>query len=94
MELSRSHSVTAPTAVVALKVEPIHVMTAAEQCAAVSDPIPNCEAVLSGKMAPAPFKESSNLDLGAPIAHKSVKQDEQEFNSLMNSIEQMGRTMR
>lgn len=45
-------------------------------------------------MAPAPFKESSNLDLGAPIAHKSVKQDEQEFNSLMNSIEQMGRTMR
>jgi hypothetical protein len=45
---------------------PAHVMTIEEQCATVSDPIPNCVEILSGRMAPAAFKEASSkgLDYG------------------------------
>jgi hypothetical protein len=34
------------------------------QCAALVNPILNCEAVLSGKMAPAPYEDNSKLDFG------------------------------
>jgi hypothetical protein len=60
MELSRTHEAATlqPTAA------PTHVFTEAEQCAAVSSPVANCEAVLAGKMPPAPYADSSKLDFG------------------------------
>jgi hypothetical protein len=62
MELSRPHVPAAMPSAPA----PTHVTTIEEQCATVSDPIPNCVEILSGRMAPAPFKEASSkgLDFG------------------------------
>jgi hypothetical protein len=60
MELSRTQ-VTAP---VQSKTASTHVPTAAEQCAAVSAAIENCEAILSGKMTRTPSADNSKLNYG------------------------------
>jgi hypothetical protein len=61
MELSRPHVAASP---VQPTVAPTHVMTAAEQCAAVSGAIENCEGILSGKVAAVPYADNSKLDFG------------------------------
>ena len=43
---------------------PVHVLSAAEQCSMITNPIPDCVAILSGKMTRPAFVETSKLDYG------------------------------
>ena len=43
---------------------PVHELSAAEQCAMITNPIPDCEAILLGKMTRPAFVDTSNLDYG------------------------------
>jgi hypothetical protein len=46
---------------------PVHVLSAAEQCAMITNPIPDCEAILSGKVTRPAFVETSKLDYGSAV---------------------------
>jgi hypothetical protein len=62
-----SNAPARPTAVSVAAVDAVDaVVTARPHCLAVSNPIPNCEAVMSGTMAPAPYADNSKLDYGRP----------------------------
>jgi hypothetical protein len=99
MELSRTpppavktepaHGLTAAEqpAVTTLKTEPAHGLTAAEQCAMVANPIQDCVAVLSGKLAQAPYSDMSKT------SSSEYRTDEQKAADFAFTMRVMGQRM-
>ena len=96
MELSRTHTPSKPApTVVAVKVAAPHVVTANEQaaneqCGKVSNPIPDCVAVLTDMMAHPTQPDKA-------VNHKTARQEAEEFAASVRivasgmSIREMGR---